>query len=1103
VTATDRQSDGAFDPNIGDLQDVNVEDEVIGDVETGQGLPEDAQRTKSGGAYGSAMRRASRNKRPKELPPLLLPHWFWDKNVLLHGHTKVQAGLDFPGAKEIQPSTNTANMPGATGSPFDELLLSKVLDQEGPIRPDHILGDIISQVASGQTWESLPRHISNTTGGSLESHLAQEEKDAVAAYVSELLLASDHIRAMEIQEISKLRQKAHTDSAEMSITTEPGADQDAKACNSQLTGFERTEILSTINKALSVKTTASIISFREWMAQKKTANDDQYAEIVKYIHFLHGERRKLNDTPASSTSIHNNMLSSDILREIVTTLRAGFTLRPPPSIDIKDVQRPDTLLQCPREEGTEFLNEVILMAAAELEVDVLRLGSEDLAQILGNYLDENIGWGVGTTSLLGYEAHAISGKMDTYEKDDLVDEEENVEFDDEDESSSLSTKTRDVAHNLFSGLKPKGFIFSSNTVKVPRSSSQSVPMSLSELFGSPGSQSSSLSLGSSKSAETSGWLEFKLTAALETIIDAVDIRRAQPALLEVSSEPAASSTRGLIVQINEYKELSKIEAGRNILEKLRDIVKKKWANGRRVMIVGTTTSEDHIPATSRSAIRRLQFDVQLDDHRTILVPPSRNPTTDSNLTTNENSHIQNINIRHVEDMVRKLLGNSEVTIDFKKNFPNAAASLADMDELVWSFPQVHRIALTMIGLDSTYEVFEGSHLGKTLAILTASDEAKFAWAGDERKQLDADEAADDESAEIIVEPGKAMEDKIKKIRKTATKHEKKLMGGIITPSEIRTTFTDVRSPPETIEALKTLTSLSLIRPESFSYGVLATNKIPGVLLYGPPGTGKTLLAKAVAKESGATVLEVSGSEVFDMYVGEGEKNVKAIFSLAKKLSPCVVFIDEADAIFGARGDSSKRTSHRELINQFLREWDGMNDLSAFIMVATNRPFDLDEAVLRRLPRRLLIDLPVEKDREAILEIHLKEEIIDDSVSLAKLANRTPFYSGSDLKNMSVAAALACVREENDAAKRHTGDEPYSYPPKRILSNRHFEKAMEEISASISEDMSTLSAIRKFDERYGDRKGRKKRGSALGFGGTTEVEKDSEAGRVRKSIAVNV
>lgn len=327
--------------------------------------------------------------------------------------------------------------------------------------------------------------------------------------------------------------------------------------------------------------------------------------------------------------------------------------------------------------------------------------------------------------------------------------------------------------------------------------------------------------------------------------------------------------------------------------------------------------------------------------------------------------------------------------------------------------------------------------------------------------------------------------------------EKKMLSGVVKADSIRTTFADVHVPPGTVEALKTLTSLSLIRPDAFTYGVLATDKIPGMLLYGPPGTGKTLLAKAVARESGATVLEISGSDIYDMYVGEGEKNVRAIFTLAKKLSPCVVFIDEADAIFGSRNQGRHRpTSHRELINQFLREWDGMNDMSAFIMVATNRPFDLDDAVLRRLPRRLLVDLPIEKDRESILRIHLKNEQIDPSVDLADLAHRTPFYSGSDLKNVCVAAALACVREEYEQATRHTGDTPYQYPARRILTKAHFERAMEEISASISEDMSSLDAIRKFDEKYGDRKGRRKKSAAWGFMPVGDAQTTSDTIRVR-------
>ena len=250
-----------------------------------------------------------------------------------------------------------------------------------------------------------------------------------------------------------------------------------------------------------------------------------------------------------------------------------------------------------------------------------------------------------------------------------------------------------------------------------------------------------------------------------------------------------------------------------------------------------------------------------------------------------------------------------------------------------------------------------------------------------------------------------------------------------------------------------------------------------------------------------------------MYVGESEKNVRAIFTLAKKLTPCVVFIDEADAILGARSGTGNRTSHRDLINQFLREWDGMTELSTFIMVATNRPFDLDEASLRRLPRRLLVDLPTEQDREAILKIHLKSELVDPEVSIPDLAAQTPFYSGSALKNVCVAAALACLREEfmTNPPRAYTDDgntntdattdekkqkKLFDYPEKRTLCKRHFDSAMEEISAIINEHMGSLSAIRKFDEKYGDRWGRRKK---AGFGyrtGGEEEKMGSDAARVR-------
>ncbi|KAG1437398.1 hypothetical protein G6F56_013129 [Rhizopus delemar] len=116
-----------------------------------------------------------------------------------------------------------------------------------------------------------------------------------------------------------------------------------------------------------------------------------------------------------------------------------------------------------------------------------------------------------------------------------------------------------------------------------------------------------------------------------------------------------------------------------------------------------------------------------------------------------------------------------------------------------------------------------------------------------------------------------------------------------------------------------------------------------------------MLAKAVAKESGSRMLDIQASDVYDMYVGQGEKNVRAVFSLARKLSPCVVFIDEVDSLMSKRGSDHSSKSHREIINQFMVEWDGLSsdNTGVIVMAATNRPFDLDDAVLRRMPRRIL------------------------------------------------------------------------------------------------------------------------------------------------------
>ncbi|ORX62039.1 AAA-domain-containing protein [Hesseltinella vesiculosa] len=297
-----------------------------------------------------------------------------------------------------------------------------------------------------------------------------------------------------------------------------------------------------------------------------------------------------------------------------------------------------------------------------------------------------------------------------------------------------------------------------------------------------------------------------------------------------------------------------------------------------------------------------------------------------------------------------------------------------------------------------------------------------------------------------------------KLKKECSSHEARLFSRIVDPSKVDGSFKEIRAPPSTIDTLQTLISLPLQRPDLFQHGILKRNAIHGVLLFGPPGTGKTMLAKAVAKESGSRMLEIQASDVYEMYVGEGEKNVKAIFSLARKLSPCVIFIDEVDSVMNRRRSETSSNAHREIINQLMVEWDGLssNNQGVVVMAATNRPFDLDDAVLRRMPRRVLVDLPKEDDRKAILEMLLQDE--QHNLSIDALAKSTQHYSGSDLKNLCVTAALRCLQQQLPTLETAS---------QRSLSHDHFDHALKLVPASSSDDMQSLVEIRKWAQKYGD------------------------------------
>ncbi|KAI8873990.1 AAA-domain-containing protein [Ramicandelaber brevisporus] len=341
-----------------------------------------------------------------------------------------------------------------------------------------------------------------------------------------------------------------------------------------------------------------------------------------------------------------------------------------------------------------------------------------------------------------------------------------------------------------------------------------------------------------------------------------------------------------------------------------------------------------------------------------------------------------------------------------------------------------------------------------------------------------------ESADEVQKQSAALKTKLADGR--FSRHERRLLPCVVDPSSIPFTFADVCLPSQTLLALQTLIILPLLRPEYFDTGLLKRHSVTGLMLFGPPGTGKTHVLKAIARESGATVLAIKGSDINDMYVGEGEKNVHAVFSLARKLAPCVVFIDEVDALFAARRSSDPGSgSRRDILNQFMQEWDGLKTSSnkgIIVVGATNRPFDLDDAVLRRLPRRILVDLPNQDARRMILKIHLKDEKLADDVTIDELAKRTESFSGSDLRNVCVAAALSASIEQSN--EQSSDLQPKSEPqrPLRVIAKRHFEEALKQVSPSIAEDRSSLTELRKWDAQFGDgAAARRKKKNSFGFG----------------------
>ena len=261
------------------------------------------------------------------------------------------------------------------------------------------------------------------------------------------------------------------------------------------------------------------------------------------------------------------------------------------------------------------------------------------------------------------------------------------------------------------------------------------------------------------------------------------------------------------------------------------------------------------------------------------------------------------------------------------------------------------------------------------------------------------------------------------------------------------TYEDVGGLKEEIQKIREMVELPLKHPEIFAR--LGIEPPKGVLLYGPPGCGKTLLARAVANESDAYFISISGPEVVSKWVGEAEKRIREIFEEAEKNAPAIIFIDELDAIAPKREEATGEVERR-MVSQLLTCMDGLKKRGRVIVIgATNRPNALDPALRRpgRFDREIEIGVPDRDGRLEILKIHTRNMPLAKDVDLKKIAQLTENFSGADLEAVCREAAMLALRENIEAKEVHM---------------KHFEKAIEEVGPSLSKE--EMKIYESFEER---------------------------------------
>ena len=571
-------------------------------------------------------------------------------------------------------------------------------------------------------------------------------------------------------------------------------------------------------------------------------------------------------------------LDTSNMREIFSIVLAGLQVPQWQRAELTASPKPHLVLFCPKD-GTSYFLEILGRAlAAQNGTDFVRLNAQDIAEIGGDYIDNASDFKASTLSSLGYDAPLVAG---TRYQHNLDEDAEDDEFDEPDEEEMETETDQNRGRPVQVGHGPR---FGAIHVSAFPGGIQDVLKSLIPAVGPRLGKPLMMQPVQQPKDITP---DLKMGLLVETLLNAVEMKRVTQKPVPdssteqdsagstgksnaISNEPQVSPTRpssspstergseGLVVLVQDYPQINSTVNGAKFLDKLHEVVDMRRKEGQKALIIGTASSKELMPSFSRSGVNEVQNEPRGGPTRTILTPILEVGPGYDTFAQEHKRKMEETNLRHIRDMLRRTAPNfaqvAPVVMDWKLEIDSKSSFLSGLGESIWSMDKTNRVATTAFGLLDDSQEMTSKHIEQALELIDSSDNVKARWVTKEKEQ--PKKRKTEEPGPTIDEESK---ERMRKLRKTCNSHEKKLLNGVVNAEAIRTSFADVQAPPSTIDALKTLTSLSLVRPDAFKYGVLATDRIPGLLLYGPPGTGKTLLAKAVAKESGATVLEVSGS----------------------------------------------------------------------------------------------------------------------------------------------------------------------------------------------------------------------------------------------------